>query len=502
MESAPGSRGHNRHPEHPSTWGTRSSTPRRLLCQGIHHEGRRLLTPTDRFGSSQSVATPDEAPDGHSEAPEGKPSTPGDSEGSQLGAKPDAGADTDRDVGSEAETGEVRDDYTQGRLSGPLWSSLLSDDQLLHAIENIPASFPAGGERGQYFDEIIAKERWRYFDEIIAKERVEVGDVCGALWDSSDRFNPHSSPDIRQQFASYFLRLLTAFRKKHPDSSIAISQNVQFAASLDVDDDGKGRVQYRHDIIHSAGQTGLAEIDRLLVAENRLSRQAKEFVAGEELHTSLEMLMDACVALIGLMDSLEYRGSRNYASPSAEAIALIDQLLADAEAYAKRAAQRQAQAKYFRGMLTGGAAIYALALATLTILGLTPAHEDRAYSLAAWCAIAGCTGAIVSVLTRFTRGTLVLDYTMKSMVFRVGVFRPIIGAVFALAVYALVASGLISMIDVPQDPVTAVYFFIAVAFVAGFSERFAQDVLSATEGQLSDITGTAGRPTERQSGSS
>lgn len=60
--------------------------------------------------------------------------------------------------------------------------------------------------------------------------------------------------------------------------------------------------------------------------------------------------------------------------------------------------------------------------------------------------------------------------------------RPLVGLVFGGLVYVLFESGLVG-IPVPDGD--EVYFFIALGFIAGFSERFAPDLVANTEQNVS-----------------
>lgn len=62
--------------------------------------------------------------------------------------------------------------------------------------------------------------------------------------------------------------------------------------------------------------------------------------------------------------------------------------------------------------------------------------------------------------------------------FFVGLFKPIIGIAFALFLFAAIKGGILPL-EEPETGETA--FFIAIAFVAGFSERFVPDIISKTE---------------------
>jgi len=111
------------------------------------------------------------------------------------------------------------------------------------------------------------------------------------------------------------------------------------------------------------------------------------------------------------------------------------------------------------------------------------------------CAIAGASGALVSVLTRVTNESLSLDFRVGSlMLFMLGLARPIVGAILALALYWATVGEV-----VPLAPPTAdnarFAFFIAIGFIAGFSERYAQDMLLIRAPEQSDQTSTSSKQT-------
>ncbi|NEO86286.1 MAG: hypothetical protein F6J87_18825 [Spirulina sp. SIO3F2] len=66
-----------------------------------------------------------------------------------------------------------------------------------------------------------------------------------------------------------------------------------------------------------------------------------------------------------------------------------------------------------------------------------------------------------------------------------GAFKPIIGSSFGLLMYALFSSGVISVQIVPNNTARGTeFFFCSLAFVIGFSERLAKDVIKKTEERL------------------
>jgi hypothetical protein len=77
----------------------------------------------------------------------------------------------------------------------------------------------------------------------------------------------------------------------------------------------------------------------------------------------------------------------------------------------------------------------------------------------------------------------------------VGSFRPLLGGLIAVVVYALLASGLLPIRSPGSGNGSEAYFFLAVAFFAGFSERFAQDTLAVGQAGLSGRVADPATPT-------
>jgi hypothetical protein len=91
--------------------------------------------------------------------------------------------------------------------------------------------------------------------------------------------------------------------------------------------------------------------------------------------------------------------------------------------------------------------------------------------------LAGAAGSVVSLLTRvreFDRQRK----TPRVVLFLTGLFRPIIGTIFGLFVYLLLLSELL---PIEESAGPAVGFYPAIAFIAGFSERFVPDVVDHAE---------------------
>src|SRR5262245_13044678 len=139
----------------------------------------------------------------------------------------------------------------------------------------------------------------------------------------------------------------------------------------------------------------------------------------------------------------------------------------------------RATSRYLEGIVIALAVLAPVSLLIGSwVQGRVPGKE--AALMATACAIAGMFGALVSVLTRISGRGLDLDYRAgKRMLHVVGFARPVLGAIFASALYFATIGGLVPL-KAPDDDAVRFAFFIGIGFIAGFSERYAQDMLSVT----------------------
>jgi quinol-cytochrome oxidoreductase complex cytochrome b subunit len=110
---------------------------------------------------------------------------------------------------------------------------------------------------------------------------------------------------------------------------------------------------------------------------------------------------------------------------------------------------------------------------------------------------AGAIGAIMSVLQRMAsvKSKFVVHYDLgKRTLYMLGSYRPVLGAIFGVFTYFVLASSILGT-SPPGNPDTTnpLYYYGALAFVAGFSERFTQ-VLAKNVEALVPAQGTRGVP--------
>ncbi len=127
--------------------------------------------------------------------------------------------------------------------------------------------------------------------------------------------------------------------------------------------------------------------------------------------------------------------------------------------------------------VVGGLAHWKLADVNWTIFNLPP-------RLLLLTLLGGMVGSVASILVRLRDFEQSQGATPASLVL-LGFSKPLVGGFFALFALAVMQAQLLP-IKLPPDAVSESYFFLALSFLSGFSERFAQDVVARLEDQLID----------------
>jgi hypothetical protein len=230
-------------------------------------------------------------------------------------------------------------------------------------------------------------------------------------------------------------------------------------------------------------------VEELLFRASALYRQVHlTFETGRDRALCLHMIYGVIAGLFVEVDRAAVRGDVDCAR-----ITYLETACDRAEAYFKRASQRRAQLRYLAGMI-GGLSVIAVIGVLLSIgLAMMPSISDQAPLFVATL-VAGGAGAVMSVLYAMTSGHLRLhtlfanaESTLAPLV-AAGALRPLLGALSGTVVYVLLQSGLVPL-KVP-DGAAETHFYIALAIVAGFSERWARGVLAGTEERIQSATKT------------
>lgn len=106
----------------------------------------------------------------------------------------------------------------------------------------------------------------------------------------------------------------------------------------------------------------------------------------------------------------------------------------------------------------------------------------------------GALGSAVSVIVRANK-FIEQCKEGQSDLFFTGFFRPIVGMSFAIFAVALIESGVFSGIfTIAKQENRNVYLYMAIAFIAGFSERLVEDVVLRTEDSLTGYSSRSNKP--------
>lgn len=216
------------------------------------------------------------------------------------------------------------------------------------------------------------------------------------------------------------------------------------------------------------------EIDCKIIA-----REASYGLVGPGLARQLEEATDhAYSGLTRVMVAADTVGDPN-ATPeeTAEAIAAAK---AEAEVVKSRVQvllRRQAALEYFLGVLWGTiptmllVALFGAAAAAWWDRVLVPSALVAALAMSA-------LGATISVVQRMASGSLVIDHTAsRRQRWILGGLRPAVGAVFGSLAYFTLLTGVLAGGARVGEGAASVATFALTGFAAGFSERFATDML-------------------------
>jgi hypothetical protein len=206
-----------------------------------------------------------------------------------------------------------------------------------------------------------------------------------------------------------------------------------------------------------------------------LSIRVGEILRGTSERIAMQWLLAAISRLLGYVDQADERPldpelTKKIVKRNQEELAAIRR-------YYASAGENQGRIVYFQGMMIGAMILALLAGGVTGVLYLAGFdHWDAMATQAILITITmGAIGAIVSVMSRMAgRGAFSVDYEVgRKTVRRLGSFRPFIGATFGLALYFGLESDLFQI----EMSGKTIYFYAIVAFLSGFSERWAKVLL-------------------------
>ena len=200
--------------------------------------------------------------------------------------------------------------------------------------------------------------------------------------------------------------------------------------------------------------------------------QALEFLKPKPRKICMRMTFNVITTLLGTLDNRIGRGEPASAfDKSHEDQRALEVEIENTEAYYLQSAMRTARLEYLAGMVPG-LALAALGAYVLSLQEALPGQMAIAF-------LAGAVGALVSVMERLTSGKLSLNHEAGRATLRIlGGMRPLIGAVFGLVLFVFIEGTVLPSVKTPTDAAADPYFFAAIAFLAGFTERFAQDIIN------------------------
>jgi hypothetical protein len=256
------------------------------------------------------------------------------------------------------------------------------------------------------------------------------------------------------------------------------------------------------------GRSRLHRVTDWLVRERRvadlmhqsdtLAIKVTEVLRGASQRIAMQWLYAFQSHLLGFIERTQGRASDQ---ELAAFVTTREQELLQIEAYYARSGEKACRITYFWGMMFGVLCDGSLALVLALLLwwrGWFGHGHELAMETFFICYVAGGLGAIISVLMRMSSDKFRVDYEIgTTTIVRLGSFRPFIGAVFGIAVYFLIRSG-IPRVTLPTNRAEQFFFFAIVAFLAGFNERWTNVLFGQAErtiaASLGGKVGTAGEP--------
>jgi hypothetical protein len=221
------------------------------------------------------------------------------------------------------------------------------------------------------------------------------------------------------------------------------------------------------------------ELAHQLHKVDNLTVRADEILRGTAENIAMQLLLSAASHVLSYVDRKE--GPPRDPGTIRRIVERSNSELADIRDHYKRAGENATRIVYAGGMLRGALLLAAFSGIAGLILWAARAfdrHPAPTWTILATVA-AGGVGASVSVLLRMAKGNFSQDYEVgRKTTRRLAMARPFVGAAFAVMIFLLLKSSLVDIGGFSSSESTisepTIYFYAAVGFLAGFSERWAR----------------------------
>jgi hypothetical protein len=224
------------------------------------------------------------------------------------------------------------------------------------------------------------------------------------------------------------------------------------------------------------------ELAHQLHKVDNLTVRADEVLRGTAENIAMQLLLAAASHVLSYVD--RKGGPPRDPATIRKIVERSNAELADIRRHYQRAGENATRIVYAGGMLRGAlilAVVGGVAGLVLWAASAFARHPTTTWTMLATVA-AGGMGASLSVLLRMARGSFSQDYEVgRKTTRRLAMARPFVGATFAVMIFLLLESGLVDIGGLDGNGHTT-YFYAAIAFLAGFSERWARVIIGGVLG--------------------
>lgn len=298
------------------------------------------------------------------------------------------------------------------------------------------------------------------FDLALKNRSVTFGNLLDAMRGMEDEDDKVD----RLTYERYYPTILEAFvRKWGPIHFIFASETCPNAMVFTE----RGHIFHYEAVLDQQTLEFLHQCDALTINAHRLLRLPELFSFMNLVAELMSHLFASCERLLSEAIPLEeYNKMVKYLKGELKGI----------EEKLESFAERRARLEYYGGMWRGIIYVGFMSI----VIGLVMYYfkaPDQIIVVILGCIMSGGVGAIISVMARMSSGNFPLEHEAgPSHNSRIGVFRPLIGATMGAMLYLLIMSGLVPF-EMPEDGLIQLYYFLGIAFSAGFTERWAQGML-------------------------